>query len=264
MSYLLDRKIRRQKSFRIALAVVIFMVLFYFRAGIYHGFSYASHGIFRPVLAAGGSIGEKIKNAETFFISKNSLAKENENLKSEIAGSEADRANYDSVVAENASLKEILGRKNEKTPMVLSAILAKPNQSPYDTLVVDAGENLIKTGDTVFALGNVPIGRVAETYPNSSKVILFSNSGEKTQVVLGDKNIFMEITGRGGGNFEMIIPRDFTLAKGDQVVLQGIVPYVVGVVETVISDPRDSFQKALLVSPVNIQELKFVEVQTVL
>jgi len=34
-----------------------------------------------------------------------------------------------------------------------------------------------------------------------------------------------------------------------------------GTVETIISDPRDSFQKALLVSPVNIQEIKFVEVE---
>ena len=59
----------------------------------------------------------------------------------------------------------------------------------------------------------------------------------------------------------MIIPRDFKLLKGEQVVLPGISPKVVAVVETIISDPRDAFQKALLVAPVNIQELKFVEVQ---
>lgn len=74
-------------------------------------------------------------------------------------------------------------------------------------------------------------------------------------------NIFTEIVGRGGGNFEMVMPKDLTLAKGDQAVLPGIVPYVLGIVETTISDPRDPFQKALLVSPVNIQELKFVEVE---
>jgi len=59
----------------------------------------------------------------------------------------------------------------------------------------------------------------------------------------------------------MILPRDFVLEKGNEVVLPGITPYTLGVVETIISDPRDSFQKALLVSPVNIQELKFVEVE---
>jgi len=71
----------------------------------------------------------------------------------------------------------------------------------------------------------------------------------------------MEVAGRGGGNFEMIVPRDFTIVKGDVALLPGIFPYVLGVVEIIISDPRDPFIKALLVSPVNIQELKFVEVE---
>ena len=49
------------------------------------------------------------------------------------------------------------------------------------------------------------------------------------------KDIFMKVVGRGGGNFEMIIPRDLTVSKGDQVVLPGISPYVVGIVETITS-----------------------------
>src|SRR3989344_3718967 len=54
----------------------------------------------------------------------------------------------------------ILGRlpvgkagKNEKVKMILSAILSKPNQSPYDTLIIDTGTNRgVKTGNIVFAL----------------------------------------------------------------------------------------------------------------
>jgi hypothetical protein len=92
-------------------------------------------------------------------------------------------------------------------------------------------------------------------------VVLFSNAGEKNQALISGGNIFMEIVGRGGGNFEMIVPKDFTLQKGDQVVMPGVNPYVLAIVETVISDPRDPFTKALLTSPVNIQELKFVEVE---
>ena len=71
----------------------------------------------------------------------------------------------------------------------------------------------------------------------------------------------VKATARGGGNFEMTMPKDLTLSKGDQVVLPGLNSYVLGVVQTIISDPRDPFAKALLVSPVNIQELKFVEVE---
>ena len=146
--------------------------------------------------------------------------------------------------------------------MILSAILSKPNQSPYDTLLIDAGKaEGIKEGNTVFALGNVPIGRVDIVYPDSAKVILFSNAGEQTEGMISGKGIFTELVGRGGGNFEIIMPKNLTLQKGDQVVMPGISPYLLATVETIISDPRDPFTKALLTSPVNIQELKFVEVE---
>ena len=262
MSYLLDKKLKRKKILYVFTGIIICLILFYFRTGVFNGFSYLSHTIFRPVLVAGGNIGDKFRSINSFFASKNSLYLENQNLKSKLDENQALLANYDSVAAENSSLKEILGRKNNEASFVLSAILSKPNQSPYDTLIVDAGinENLEK-GDTVFALGNIPIGRISEIYPDSSKVILFSNSGEKTQAVVSGRNIFTEAVGRGGGNFEMIVPRDLILSKGDQVILPGIFPYVLGEVVTIVSDPRDPFIKALLVSPVNVQELNFVQVE---
>ena len=71
----------------------------------------------------------------------------------------------------------------------------------------------------------------------------------------------MTLVGRGGGNFEMVIPKDFVLNKGDEVTLAGIIPRVVGIVQMTISDPRDLFTKALLTTPANILELKFVEVE---
>jgi rod shape-determining protein MreC len=269
MSYLLDKKIQRNKYFKIALSVFVLIVLFYFRVSIFEKLSYVVEKVSHPILILGNSVGGKFKNIGLYFVSKNSLISENENLKSQISESQADRANYDSVVAENIKLKEILGRKNEKIPMILAAILSKPNQSVYDTLVVDAGTKQgIKVGDMVFALGDVPIGRVSLVYDNSSKVVLFSNAGEKTQVVIStvtvgqaSKDIFLEIVGRGGGNFEMVLPRDLVLQKGDQVVLPGIHPYVLAITETTISDPRDPFNKVLLSSPVNIQGLKFVEIE---
>ena len=262
MSYLLDKKIKRKKFFKITTLIVILVILFYFRSSIFNGFSYGSNAIFRPVLILGRGLGENLKNVSSFFAFKNSLYNENIDLKYKLNENIAKLANYNSVLTENINLKEILGRKSAQNTLTLAAILGKPNQSLYDTLIIDAGvEQGIKVADRVFAFSSVPIGRVAEVYLNSSKVILFSNSGEKTQVMVSGENFFMEIIGRGGGNFEMILPRDFILQKGDEAILPGIMSHVVGIVETIISDPRDPFQKALLVSPVNIQELKFVEVE---
>ena len=236
-------------------------MLFYFRAGIYRGLSSSSSIIFHPILTLGNNLGGKFYGVFSFFASKNSLQRENENLKKELDTQKASMSNYNSILEENINMKEILGRKNEKTSMVLAAILSKPSQSIYDTLVIDAGSRqAVKTGDLVFAEGNVPIGRISLVYPFSSKVVLFSSAGENTEVIVSGKNIFMQAVGRGGGNFEMILPRELTLEKGAEVVLPGINSYVLGVVQAIVSDPRDSFQKALLSSPVNIFELKFVEV----
>ena len=262
MSYLLDKNRRRKKYLGALYLIVLLFILVYFRSPIYQGLSLAAAKVFRPVLVAGNGMGSKLRNAKSFFISKSSLLLENESLRREIDALSGRLVNYDALLDENVKLKEVLGRKSESQEMTLAAILAKPSRSPYDTLLVDAGEEEgIREGMNVFALGNIPIGRVAEVFPNSSKIILFSSPGEKTEVVIAGLDISMELVGRGGGNFEMILLRDFMLPLGTEVVLRGMTPHVVAVTEAIISDPRDSFQKALLVSPVNIQEQKFVEIE---
>lgn len=268
MSYLLDKKIKEKKIFKITISIVLLFILFYFRSGIFNGLSYVTGNLFRPVLVLGNNVGEKFTNTISYFISKNSLYLENENLQIKLEEDKIKMLNYDALLKENYDLKEILGRKKENTNMVLAVILSKPNQSIYSTLTIDVGiEQGIKIGDMVFALGYVPIGRISDVYQNSSKVILFSSAGEKNQGIISSEfsglreDIFVEVVGRGGGNFETILPRDFVFKKGDQVIWPGFNPYVFALIENTISDLRNPFAKTLLTSPVNIQNLKFVEVR---
>lgn len=260
MSYLLDRKIQRNKFFKITTSVAFLVVLFYFRSGIFNSFSYVNQIIFRPVFVLGNNVGSSLDNIGSYFSFKNSLYLRNEELEKKLNENELRMANYNILLAENEVLKEILARNTDNKSFILSAILSKPNKSIYDTLVIDVGSSKgIQIGDLVFALGDIPIGRISETFPNSSKVVLFSSPREKTQVIINDS--FLEITGRGGGNFEVILPRDFKLEKGTPVLMPGIGSYVLAIAETIISDPRNPFTEALLVSPVNIQELKFVQIE---
>lgn len=261
MSYLLDKKNQRKKFITIILFVLLFSVFILFRSSILGGLSSFSNFVFRPFLSLGNVFGDKLYSISSYFSSKSALLQQKQNLENMLEEERSLMSNYTSVLDENFQMKEILGRKNSKSTVLLSGILAKPNQSLYDTLIVDAGTSLgVRVDDRVFAFGNVPIGRVAEVYEKSSKVILFSNPGEKTDVVISGKNIFMQLIGRGGGNFEMVLMNDLALDKGTEVVLPGVNSYVLATVETTISDPRDSFVKVLLSSPVNIQELKFVQI----
>jgi len=246
----------------IFIVVVLLSVIFYFHIPIFSGLSRFFMSIFRPVLIVKSNIDLNFSNIETLIQTKKFIILENEKLKSELLANNVKVANYKTIEDENIKLKEILNRKPETANLILASILGKSNQSIYNTLIIDMGsDGGVEKGQLVLALGNIPIGKVVEVFPKFSKVMLFSSPGEKTEIVISGVDVFINIIGRGGGNFEMTIPRDFKINIGAEVILPGIHPYLVAKVATIISDPRDSFSKALLVSPVNINELKFVEVQ---
>lgn len=263
MSYHLDKKIKRKKYFRFFIFIVLFVFIIYFQKGIARILSVGANTVFRPFVTMGNNIGENFSNFGAYFRIKKNVYLDNENLRKELDEKNATLSNYNSVLNENIQLKESLDRIGEnKGNFILAGILSKPNKSVYDTLIIDIGEkDGIVVGNLVTALGGVPLGRIAEVYGSSSKVLLFSTAGEKTEVVVGGSDVYLEAIGRGGGNFEINVPRDFTITDKTEAVLPGITPYTVAIFEKVISDPRDSFVKALFVSPVNIQELKFVEVK---
>lgn len=262
MNYLLDKKNKKQKVNRISIIVLLIVFLFYFRVGILSNLSKAAHFVFRPVLVLGNNIGNSFSDIGLIFHNRKALTEENNNLKIKLTEQDLIMANYNTILDENLKLKEIMDRKKNDISMILATILAKPNHSLYDTLIIDVGlDDGVQIGQKVFVRGNIPIGKIAEVEKNSSKVVLYTNPGEKTQAVISGKNIYIDLVGRGGGNFEIILPKDLVLEKWTEIILPDINPYLIGEVETIISDPRDSTQKALVVSPVNIQELKFVEVQ---
>ena len=262
MSYLLDRKNKKNNFLKIIIIIILFFLIFYFRTHLSKAFSVSINAIFKPVLIFGNNLGNKFSVINSSVKFKKTLINENLNLKNQINENFTLNANYHSILNENIKLKEILDRKIENIPMILGNIISKKSNSIYSSFIIDLGaEQGIYLNKKVFAFGNIPIGKIIEVYDNSAKVILFSSPGEKTEVIIEKENIFMEITGRGGGNFEMILPRDFVLEIGKEIILPGSYPYLIGKVETIISDPRDSFQKALITSPININELKFVQVE---
>jgi len=262
MNYLRDRHSKRKKYLRWGGVVLALLLLFYFGSYVVGGFSGLGHAIFRPVIIVGNGIGNKFSSMGAYFSSKNNLLSENDRLKAELESMGARMANYNTVLDENEKLKETLGRKKEGQNLLLSSILSKPNQSAYDTLLIDRGTNHgVQVGQNVFASGSIPIGRVSEAYNNSATIVLYSSSGESTPAIVSGKDIFIDAVGRGGGSFEVLLPRDLVVDMGTEVTLPGVTPRVLGVIEKVVSSPRDAFQKVLMTSPVNLFELKFVEVE---
>ena len=186
---------------------------------------------------------------------------ENKSLKQSLKDAELANLERDVLFGDNVALREALGRKPETKDIFVGVILSKPNASPYDTLIIDIGsEDSIVLGDLVFAHGDVPLGTIDAVYGNTARVKLFSTPKETIKVIIKG-NIYIDVVGKGGGNFEAILPRDIQIAEGDVLTLPNMSPQIIAVVSMIVSDPRDPSQKILAKSPINIQELKFVVVE---
>jgi len=257
----LDKKqiIKRKKTIRNIIGFGIFFILCV--VGILSWTGQIFNFMGRPIWKTENFITQGIYNINYLFRTKSSISKENHNLIEEISSLRITMIDYQILKGEVDQLKELLGRLPEKNNFILGNILTKPNHSPYDTLIIDVGNNDIKEGNLVYAVGNIPIGKVGKVYDKTSLITLYSNPGQKTGGFINETNASVELMGRGGGNFEMIIPLELQADKGTIVYLPANTSEVIAIVQEVISNPSDPFKKVILSSPVNVQNLKWVQVK---
>lgn len=197
-----------------------------------------------------------------FLGSRNNLIKENNIFKTELDSVKFLLLDRDILVKENNDLKELFSRTNTSNN-ILATVLVKPPQSSYDTVILDVGSNLdVKNGNRIFANGSIVLGEIIEVYGQASKAKLYSTAGEKIQVVNVRNNISLEIIGQGGGNFDVMVPREIDIVSGDIFVLPGLFSKILGVVFSIETNPEDSFRHVLLKSPVNISQIKLMLVDT--
>ncbi len=231
----------------------------------------ANHSAFRAVSSwlnigvvpfwnTAGLVADAFPPAGGVFRSKTELAKENEALKQRINALTVDLKGYDFSMQENLELKKLLFGKKESS--VFAGILAHPGgHLPFDTFLLDIGSAAgIKNGDIALSGQNLALGKVVETYSHSSKIKGFSSTGERTDVFLGPENIPAQLTGLGGGAYMAELPRDLDIREGDAAILPGSDGFILAHVESKEENLADFFQKLYLRSPVNIFELKYVQI----
>lgn len=258
MNYRLDKKHKKRNS--VILVILVLVLVFFMAQG--GKFEFLSKFLIRTATPVWKS---EISFTNTFlkevFTSKKDLLKQNTMLKARLEEDQIAMSKLNLLEEENESLKKIFLR-SVGDENILATILVKPNQSLYGSLLIDIGEeDGVKPEDLVFAMGDVVIGEIESVDKNSSKVVLYSSPGYISQVTLENTGRYFNAKGRGGGDFEISFPRDLDVEVGELLIYPSINNYVVGVVEKVIFDPRDSFKKVLFRSAVNIQELKWVQVK---
>ncbi len=193
-----------------------------------------------------------------FFSFNSSLIKENAKLEEELNNLRMTKIDYETLLEENEELRVGYGM-DSVGGKIISNILSKPPQSPFDTFVIDASANSgIAVGDRVYVSDTIIVGTVAEVTSKTSIVRLLSNGGQESEVVSSRTGGNFVIKGSGGSNFSIEVPKDTDIVWGDVFLYPGSTSSVVATVYYVDSSSQSSFKTVHLRFPVNVFQSKRV------
>jgi rod shape-determining protein MreC len=194
--------------------------------------------------------------------SKRTLIEENKALEQKMIVFEAIQAKEQALQKENESLRALMGKASTTPTSILAQILSKPGYSPYDTLIIDAGQkDGVIVGDIVLVDNTLVIGEVVAVTQHTANVLLYSTPEHKTDVFLGSQYIQATAVGKGGGNFEIRVPRNTEIIQGDEVRLAKFPDIVFGSITEVNGTAADTFERVLFRSLIDIAHVRFVTIQ---
>jgi rod shape-determining protein MreC len=204
-------------------------------------------------------------NFFAFFRTKEDLLRENEKLARENFDLKLALVNRRGLEKENRELKRLLDLSNQESKKsIVAKVLLTPNVIASGVVTLDVGRknSEIKPGDLVVYNDKVLLGRVLEVRDYHTKVGLVSTN-KAISVLIGKENLPAEATGLGGGNFSITLPKGAEVVKGDVVIAPEYGGYLLGLVDVIKKTNADPFQTILFNAPINIFQIKWVEVYAV-
>ena len=191
---------------------------------------------------------------------------ENAELRAELASTTALVADRDALYEENLQLKSQFGRDAEAGGL-LAAVIARPPDLPYDTLMLDVGKtDGVAVGASVYAAGSLYLGSITEVYEHTSRAALLSAPGETHAALIrlsaqAGGGIPLSLQGDGAGSMSGQVPAGTGVVEGDPVTLADISLTLAGTVSHVDAPTGSSFETVYVQLPINIFDIAFVEVR---
>ena len=245
MTALLATKAARRRSIGFTILLVITLLLMAFSSNpavreVQNGVSFA----FRPVQGALDGVARGVASVAAAIVEIDRLRVDNAALRAENERLTVENARLDEVRRENDSLTALLQLRagfNLKT--AAANVIARESSEFRRLVVLDKGTaDGISVGDVAVAAGGALAGRVVEVGPDSSKVVLLTDSQSTVIGQLSTNAATGEVVGQLGGVLIMRqIDSGETVSVGDEVVTAGI---------ELGSGVRSAYPKGLLVGQV--------------
>lgn len=256
MNYLRAKQKRNRTIVLSAIGVVALFLIIFFRTPLTHAGKAVWNFVMWPVWQLDNFVRDRFADAIISRATKRSLTNEILTLRDELQTAQQKNIAYDALKADYDRFVEL------STGGTIVATVMRDPLLGHDTLVLDRGSaEGVSVGDTVFASEHIVIGEIGEVFDHRSIAKLYSLSDIKTEAIVSSDGRAVVLSGRGGGNFEIMLPKDTVIDPGTSIVLPTRVTSVVAIVDRKISDEYDPFTKYIARLAVNPNELRFVIVQ---
>lgn len=247
---------KQQKLYR---AVLLLVVLFSLSLVIPAAVTAISRVVLYPVYAVQIWFQDSTASLPTFLREKNELHKEIEDLKSQLALAASSDVTQQRLFEENVWLRELLSAQREDR--IAAAVIARPNQLPYDFLQVDKGNNDgVQIGAPVYVGIDNVIGVVAHTDDNFSFIELFTTPGFEATSFVSGANITATLEGYGGGVARVRVPQGVSLSIGNVIHVPSIQPGVFGRISYIESQPTQPEQYGYITMSKPIANINYVAI----
>lgn len=214
-----------------------------------------------PVWSAQNWLSTEMRSLAGLVRSKESLAAENEQLKQRLSVYDELLSSYRALESSRDELLGAFGRPGG-APGIAAGVLVHPPQTAYDLLMIDAGESEgIREGSRVSLPEGGALGLVEDVFARESQVSLYTSGGRSTSAVLERGNVPVVLLGKGGGSFDIEVPREVDIAEGDRIFLPGLRSELVAVVRKIEVEPTDSAKHVTASGVANITSIRFVIVR---
>lgn len=262
MSSLRDRQHakKRKNTLFLFFGVVIFFVLL-FTTPLSSFFTKTTQVIGLPVWHARLVLADEIPIVRDVIIkTKTTLIHERDALQEKLIAVQGALLDMKRLQEENQELRRQLNVIDQEQSFVTVRVLAHAHDSAYNGIIIDAGaDDGIVAGDHITVFGTVLLGTVVEVFPQTARVELYTDPMVQHDVRLPVQEISLQSTGRGSGSIQFEIPREIAVAEGDYI-LDHNTSFIIGVIHTSLSDPREPLQTVLGRVPVNVEHLQWVQV----
>jgi rod shape-determining protein MreC len=222
--------------------------------------------IFSPFQKVSYKLTFEISEVKNFLSSIGQLKKENENLIKENRELLAEKTKLEDAGRENEILRQELKLlPREKFNLEGAGIVSQDFYGQGDWIEIDKGsKDGIEKEMPVIVDSGILVGKIGETYFNTSKVILLSNPDSTVNVIDSKTNSKGVLRGEYGlGVIMDMVLQSESLNQGDDVITSGIGKgfprgLLVGKIQEIGSSEDRLFRRAIISSPVDFSRLQFV------